>query len=82
VCRLCREVIQSSRVGSFYRELLVMEPDYLLDLKVFVFSRVYNPWRLYTPEECTPLHTRELQGGISPPVGSGGKRALEGKIAL
>jgi hypothetical protein len=67
-----------------------VEPDYLSDLEVFVFSRVYIPCRLYTP----PHEGEGLQGGLSPlvgyagiipPTGGGqgfGDESLEGKIAL
>jgi hypothetical protein len=72
--------------------LLVVEPDYLPDSEVFVFSHVYTPWILYTLEECTLLHTGECRGGY-PLQGSGGKHsptgvwgvrgeAPEGKISL
>jgi hypothetical protein len=40
--------------------LLVVELDYLPDSKVFVFSCVYTPWRLYTLEECIPINARGL----------------------
>jgi hypothetical protein len=44
--------------------LLVVEPDYLPDSEVFVFSRFYAPLRLYTPEECTLFHVGEMQGDL------------------
>jgi hypothetical protein len=61
--------------------LLVVELDYLPDSKVFVFSCVYTPQRLYTPKECTLFHAGEYRGGY-PPMEFGGKQAPEGKIVL
>ena len=55
-----------------------MEPDYLPDLEVFIFQpclypmKSLHPGRLYTPPH------KGVQGGISPPTGSGGKRAPNG----
>jgi hypothetical protein len=57
-----------------------VEPDYLPDSKVFVFICVYTPWRLYTPEECTLLHTGECMGGLPPLWGSGERRPPKEKL--
>jgi hypothetical protein len=43
-----------------------VEPNCLLDSKVFVSSHVYTPSIPYTPEECTLIHVGECRGGLPP----------------
>ena len=52
----------SLQVGDWW----FVELDYLHDSKVFVFSHVYTPWRLYNLEECTLLHVGECRGACPP----------------
>jgi hypothetical protein len=48
-----------------------VEPNYIPDSEVFVFSRVYTPRRVYTSEECTLLHVGECRGSLPPLRGLG-----------
>jgi hypothetical protein len=61
---------------------LVVELDYLPDLEVFVFSRVYTPLILYTPPRGDSSHCRvwgkeRVQGTMFPFGGSGAKALKE-----
>ena len=56
--------------------LLVVEPDYLPDSKVFFFPAVFIPHEVFTPQKYVHSSTRgSAEGGF-------GGEALEGKIAL
>ena len=60
-------------------DLLVVEPDYLLDLEVFCFNPFLYPMKTLHPRRLyTPPHGGVGKGGLAPPTGSGRVIPLSG----
>jgi hypothetical protein len=60
--------------------LLVVEPDYLPDSKVFVFSCVYTPMKNLHPKRMYTLPCGGVQRVVTPFEGSRGKWAPSGGL--
>jgi hypothetical protein len=59
-----------------------VEPDYVTDSEVFSFQPCLYPMKYLHPISMYTLPYGGVQRGGTPSVGSGGKIAPEGKIAL
>ena len=71
-----------SRESCSDRYVLVVEPDYLPDSKVFYFQSCLYPMKYLHPRSMYTLPRGGVQRGGTPSAGSGGKRASRGKIPL
>jgi hypothetical protein len=87
-----KRYLYHSESFSHVNVLLVVEPDYLLDLEVFYFQPCLYPMNYLHPRSMYTLPRGGVQRGGTPSAGfggaipsaggSGGKRAPKEKIAL